>query len=50
MSDINYIEQKVKCSECGKEVKIVTLEGADNSEYLCPKCSSGEFLDDEDEG
>ncbi len=47
--DINYVEVKVKCTECGKEVKIVTFEGSDNSEYLCQKCSTGEFLDDDDD-
>jgi hypothetical protein len=47
--DINYVEVTVKCAECGKEVRIVTLEGSDNSEYLCQKCSSGEFLEEDDE-
>jgi hypothetical protein len=47
--DINYIEVAVKCAECGKEVRIVTLEGSDNSEYLCQKCSSGEFFEEDDE-
>ena len=49
MSEVNYVEVKAKCVECGQEVKIVVLEGTDTSEYLCPKCSSGEFpADDED--
>ena len=48
--EINYIEVKVKCAECGKEVKIVTLEGTDNSDYLCPKCTTGDFFEDDDEG
>jgi len=47
--DINYVELSVRCTECNKEVKIVTLEGSDNSEYLCQKCSSGEFLEEDDE-
>jgi DNA-directed RNA polymerase subunit RPC12/RpoP len=44
MADINYVEKKVKCAECGKELKIVVLEGTDTSEYLCPKCSVGDTL------
>ncbi len=48
-ADINYVEVTVNCTECGKEVKIVTLEGSDNSEFLCQKCSSGEFFEEEDE-
>lgn len=49
MPEATYIEERVKCAECGKEQKIVTLEGTDNSEYLCPKCSTGDFMDDDDE-
>lgn len=49
MAEVNYVEEKVICIECGKEMKIVTIEGADNSEYLCPKCSSGEFIEEEEE-
>jgi Zn finger protein HypA/HybF involved in hydrogenase expression len=49
MSDITYVEVKVICTECGKELKIITLEGTDTTDYLCPKCSSGEFyLEEED--
>jgi DNA-directed RNA polymerase alpha subunit len=47
--DITYVELTVKCTECGKEVKIVTLEGSDTSEYLCQKCSTGDFLEEDDE-
>ena len=43
MGEANYIEIKVKCAECGKEIRIITLEGTDTSEFLCPKCSTGEF-------
>jgi Zn finger protein HypA/HybF involved in hydrogenase expression len=50
MAEAEYIEIKVKCTECGKEMKIVTLTGTDTSDYLCPKCSTGDFLADEDEG
>ena len=48
MPDLNYVEVKVNCAECDKELKIVVLEGEDTSEYLCPKCSSGEFDFDEE--
>jgi Zn finger protein HypA/HybF involved in hydrogenase expression len=49
MSDLNYVEARAKCTECGKEVKIVTLEGTDFSEYLCPKCSSGDLFAEDEE-
>ncbi len=49
MAEVNYVEEKVKCAECGRVMKIVTIEGTDNSEYLCPKCSSGDMFEEEDE-
>ena len=49
MAEANYIEVKAICAECNKEVKIVTIEGTDLSDYLCPRCSSGEFADDDDD-
>ncbi|MEM3374494.1 MAG: hypothetical protein QW757_04225 [Candidatus Woesearchaeota archaeon] len=49
MAELNYVEEEVTCVECGKVMKIVTIEGTDNSEYLCPKCSSGEFVEEEEE-
>jgi len=50
MADLNYVEKKARCTECGKEVKIVILDGEDTSEYLCPKCSTGDFFEEEEEG
>ena len=49
MNDLNFVEVKVNCSECGKELKIVIMEDSDTSDFLCPKCSSGEFGYDIDE-
>ena len=49
MNDINYVEVKVTCTDCGKELKIVTLEGTDTSDYLCPRCSAGELAIDIEE-
>ncbi len=47
--DIIYAEVKVNCTECGKECRVVVLEGTDMSEYLCQKCSTGDFLDEDDD-
>jgi len=49
MSEIEYVELKVKCAECGKEMRLVTVEGTDTSDYLCPQCSAGEFNIDTEE-
>lgn len=49
MAEVNYVEKEVQCVECGKKMKIVTIEGTDNSEYLCPKCSAGDFIEEDDE-
>jgi Zn finger protein HypA/HybF involved in hydrogenase expression len=49
MAELNYVEMKVKCIECERELKIVALEGTDHSDYLCPSCSSGEFSIDVEE-
>jgi Zn finger protein HypA/HybF involved in hydrogenase expression len=46
---MEYVEVKVKCEECGKLSKIVVLEGTDTSEYLCPKCSVGDYADEEED-
>ena len=46
---MNYVEVKVKCEECGKESRIVVLEGTDTSEWLCPKCSVGDFTEEDDD-
>ena len=48
MSDGIYVELKVKCSDCDKEMRVVTMERTDFSDYLCPKCSAGEFDFDDD--
>ena len=49
MSDLNYTEVKVKCSDCGKELRVVVMEGTDTSDYLCPRCSSGDLFDNDDD-
>lgn len=43
MDELTFVEVKVNCSACGKELKIVKLESSDTSEFLCPRCSSGEY-------
>ncbi|MFH2020876.1 MAG: hypothetical protein ABIJ34_05650 [archaeon] len=48
MAELNYIEVKAKCVECEQLVSVVVIEGTDMSEYLCPKCSSPDGLEDED--
>ena len=48
MAELNYVEHIVKCTDCDKEMKVVALEGTDFSDYLCPKCSAGEFDFDEE--
>ena len=49
MAELNYVEVKATCVECEQIVKVVVLEGTDMSEYLCPKCSTGEELEDDDD-
>ncbi|NTV23129.1 MAG: hypothetical protein HGA85_02000 [Nanoarchaeota archaeon] len=49
MPERNYVEIKLKCTECGKDCKIVTIEGSDNANYLCPKCSTGDFFEEDDD-
>jgi hypothetical protein len=49
VKEISYVELRVKCNECGKESKIVILEGSDTSDYLCPKCSTGDFFEEDDD-
>ena len=47
--DLNYIEIRVNCAECARESRIVVLEGTDTTEWLCPKCSIGDFGDEEED-
>ena len=49
MAEATYVEEKVTCIECGKELKVVVLEGTDLSDYLCPKCSTGDIAIDDDD-
>ncbi|MBN1503126.1 hypothetical protein JW930_06275 [Candidatus Woesearchaeota archaeon] len=48
MDDFSYQEVKVVCSNCGKELKIITYGGFDTADYLCPKCSVGEAYFEEE--
>ncbi|MBT3720079.1 hypothetical protein HN789_05045 [archaeon] len=41
-----YTELTATCVECGKDIKTVVMEGSDLIDYLCPRCSSGEFVMD----
>ena len=44
-----YIEVEADCIECGKKIRTVVVEGTDMSNFLCPRCESGEFVMDSDE-
>jgi hypothetical protein len=42
MDDFGFEEKTVKCTNCGKDMKIITYSGFDASDYLCPKCAGAE--------
>lgn len=44
-----YVEVEATCVECGNKIKTVVLEGTDMTNFLCPRCESGEFVMDSDE-
>ncbi len=48
MENFDFLEVKAVCSNCGKEVKLITYRDSDLSEYLCPKCTFGEAYFDQD--
>ncbi len=44
-----YVEVEAVCAECEKKIKTVVLEGTDMSNFLCPRCESGEQVMDSEE-
>ena len=44
-----YVEVEAVCAECGKKIRTVVLGGTDVSNFLCPRCESGEQVMDSEE-
>ena len=40
---MDYEEKTVECIECQKVMKIVTVSGQDDEDFLCPQCEAGEI-------
>lgn len=44
-----YVEVEAVCAECGKKIRTIVLEGTDMTNFLCPRCESGELEMDSEE-
>ncbi len=47
--EVDFEEVELVCTICGKPVKQVIYSGYDTSDFVCPKCTSGDFGDDDDD-
>jgi hypothetical protein len=48
MNEFDYQEVKAICENCGREVRVIAYKDTDLTEYLCPKCCSGDAYFEEE--